>query len=175
MKNRAVFIWFAVMLCLIGTMSYFFIRSGGGENHGPRYTIEAFKRQWNVNAFNPKAQINQFIKTDTGYRVEYEDGLSLQLVLNKDIISSLHVRYEARPGQDASGQRFLHLMHTAINLGTFRWEPERITQVRQAFMHMTPAPKAYRYFFSLFTRKYEAENGWTFSLEFVPNTGDSPQ
>jgi hypothetical protein len=150
-------------------MTYFFLQGGGGEDRGPRYTLESFKRQWNVHSLNPKTHLGTLHKVENGYAVDYGDGVSLLIVMHKDTVISARIRYEAGPDQGAGGPRFLSLIHTAINVGTFRWPQERIEQLRQIFTFMTPQTKNYRYLYTSFSRTYAQAEGWTFVLDYVPN------
>ena len=167
--GKRVYIWLAVMSSLIGIMTYFFLKEGGGEDRGPRYTLASFNRQWNVNSLNSKAHFNRVREVEGGYAAEYGDGVSLFIVMHKDTVSGARIRYEAAPDQGAGGPRFLLLVNTAINVGTFRWPQERIDQVRQIFSLMTPQTKTYRYLYTAFTRTYAQAGGWEFALEYVPN------
>ena len=168
MQKRA-YIWLAVMTALIGIMTYFFLQKGGGEDRGPRYTLESFKRQWTVHSPNSKAHLGALFKAEGGYAADYGDGVNLLILMRKDTVTGVRIRYEARPDQGAGGPRFLLLMHTTINVGTFRWPQERIDQIRQLFNLMTPQHKNYRYLYTSFTRTYTQANGWEFILEYVPN------
>ncbi|MCL2122684.1 MAG: hypothetical protein FWH34_01195 [Desulfovibrionaceae bacterium] len=167
--QKRVYIWLAVMASLIGVMTYFFLKEGGGEDRGPRYTLESFKRQWTVHSPNPKAHFGRLHKVEGGYAADYGDGVSMFIGMHKDTVTGARIRYEAVPDQGAGGPRFLLLMHTAINVGTFRWPQERLDQVRQIFNIMTPQPKIYRYLYTSFTRSYTQANGWEFVLDYVPN------
>jgi len=167
--QKRIYSWLAVMACLAGVMTYFFLKEGGGEDRGPRYTLESFKRQWKIHSPNPKTHLNALHKVEGGYAAEYGDGVSLFIAIHKDTVMGARVRYEAGPDQGAGGPRFLLLMHTAINVGTFRWPQERINQTRQLFNYMTPQPKSYRYLYTAFTRTYAQEGGWEFVLDYVPN------
>ena len=167
--QKHMYIWLAVMASLIGAMTYFFLKEGGGEDRGPRYTLESFKRQWNVNSPNPKVHLGTLHKIEGGYAADYGDGVSLRIVMHKDTVRGARIRYEIGPDLGAGGPRFLLLMHTAINLGTFRWPQERVNQVRQIFNFMTPQPKKYRYLYTSFTRTYTQTDGWEFVLEYVAN------
>jgi len=157
------------MASLISVMTYFFLRDGGGEDRGPRYTLESFKRQWTVHSPNPKARLATLHKVEGGYAADYGDGVSLLVVMHKDAVIGARIRYEPGPDQGAGGPGFLLLMHTAINVGTFRWPQERINQVRQIFNLMTHQPKNYRYLYTSFTRTYTQAEGWEFVLSYVPN------
>ena len=168
MKKR-MYVWLAVISSILGLMTYFFLKEGGGEDRGPRYTLESFKRQWKVHSSNPKAHFDRLHKTEAGYVVDYGDGVTLLIVMSKGTVISARIRYELGPDQGAGGPRFLLLMHTAINVGTFRWPQERIEQVRQIFTFMTPQTKNYRYLYTSFTRTYAQAEGWEFVLDYVPN------
>jgi len=168
MKMR-VFIWFAVMASLIGLMTYFFLEQGGGDDRGPRYTLEAFKRQWRVHSPNPKAHFSTIHEVEGGYAVDYGDGVSLLIVMGKGTVTGVRIRYDSGPDQGSGGPRFLLLIHTAINVGTFRWPQERINQVRQIFSQ-SPLPKTYRYLYTSFSRTFDQQIGrWEFALDYVPN------
>ena len=162
------YIWFAVTASLLGVMVYFFFKAGIGEDRGPRYTLEAFKRQWHVHSPNPKTHFSMPQKVEGGYGVDYGDGVSMLIVMRKDTVTGAHIRYEAGPDQGTGGPRFLLLMHTAINVGTFRWPQERINHVRQIFS-TTSLPKIYRYRYTSFTRAYEQPNRWEFIMDYVLN------
>jgi hypothetical protein len=171
MQTR-VYIWFTVMISLIGVMTYFFLKEGGGEDRGPRYTLESFKRQWTVHAPNPKAHFQTLTQVESGYVFDYGDGVSLLIAVHKDSVTGIRVRYEPGPDQGAGGPRFLLLMHTAINVGTFRWPQARIDQLRQSFSIMSPQPKSYRYLYTSFTRSYEQIRGWEFVMDYVPSKAE---
>jgi len=81
----------------------------------------------------------------------------------------VHIRYDTSLDKGTGGPRFLLLMHTAINVGVFRWPQERIEQVRQFFAHMSPQPKSYRYRYTSFARAQERAARWEFALDFVPH------
>jgi hypothetical protein len=171
MKKR-MYIWLALMASLIGIMAYFFLEQGGGEDRGPRYTLESFKRQWSVHSPNPKAHFNTPHKVEGGYAVDYGDGVSLLILMRKDVVTGVRIRYDTGPDQGAGGPRFLLLMHTAINVGTFRWPQERIDQVRQMFSP-APLPKSYRYLYTSFSRMYDQQTGrWEFVMDYVPNKAE---
>ena len=170
--QKRVYIWFAVMASLIGVMTYFFLKEGGGEDRGPRYTLEAFRRQWTVHTPNPKAHFHTLTQVEDGYAFDYGDGVSLHIAMHKNAVTAIRIRYEALPDQGAGGPRFLLLMHTAINVGTFRWPQARIEQLRQLFGPMTPLPKSYRYFHTSFTRTFDAGRGWEFVMDYVPNKAE---
>ena len=167
--QKRIYGWLAVMVCLVGVMTYFFLKEGGGEDRGPRYTLASFKRQWTVHSPNPRAHLNALHKAEGGYAADYGDGVSLLVVMHKDTVTGVRIRYEAGPEQGAGGPRFLLLMHTAINVGTFRWPQARIEQVRQLFNFMTPQSKNYRYLYTAFTSTYGQADGWEFVLDYVPN------
>lgn len=171
MNARAALIWFGVMTCVVGVMAYVFLKEGGSDI-GPRYTLEAFKRTWSINVPNPKAGLVQGRETNKGWLVEYGDGLTLLMPMTEGTVTGVHIRYEAGPDQGAGGPRFLLLMNTAINVGTFRWPQARIDQVRHTFNHMSPLPKSYRYLYSSFKRTFTQGEGWEFMLDFVPNLAD---
>ena len=171
MKKR-VYIWFAIMTALLGVMTYFFLKEGGGENRGPRYTLESFKRQWTVHSPNPKAHFRTLTQAEGGYAVDYGDGVSLLIVMSKDTVTGVRVRYEAGPDQGAGGPHFLLLMQTAINVGTFRWPQDRIIQLRQIFSLMSPLPKSYRFLYTSFSRTYDQTGGWEFVMDFVPDKAE---
>jgi hypothetical protein len=166
---KRVCIWFAVMAALVGVMTYFFLKEGGGEDRGPRYTLESFKRQWTVHAPNPKAHFHTLNQVEGGYAFDYGEGVSLHIVMHKDTVTGVRIRYEAGSDQGAGGPRFLLLMHTAINVGTFRWPQARIDQLRQIFGLMTPLPKTYRYLYTSFSRSYEQSRGWECAMDYVAN------
>lgn len=170
MNSRAALIWLFVMACLISVMAYLFLREGGSDI-GPRYTLESFKRQWNVNSFNPKGGLAAGQETPDGWFADYGDGVTLLILMRGDVVTGVRIRYEGRPEQGAGGPRFLLLMQTAINVGTFRWPQERIDEVRQGFSHMSPMPKDYRHMYSAFSRSYTPGPGWEFTLDFVPISG----
>ena len=167
--KKGIFIWFAVMLSLIGVMIYVFLKEGGGEDRGPRYTLESFKRQWLVHSSNPKAHFTTLREVEGGYAFDYGDGVSLHILMRNDTVTGARIRYEGEPNQGAGGPRFLLLMHTAINVGTFRWPQARIDQVRHTFSFMTPQPKTYRYLYTSFARTYEQAGVWEFILDYVPS------
>jgi hypothetical protein len=169
--QKRVYIWFAVMASLIGVMTHFFLKEGGSEDRGPRYTLEAFKRQWTVHSPNPKAHFRALTQVEGGYAFDYGDGVSLHIAMlkDKDAVTGIRIRYEALPDQGAGGPRFLLLMHTAINVGTFRWPQARIEQLRQSFNLMTPLPKSYRYRYTSYTRTFDQYRGWEFVMDYVPN------
>jgi hypothetical protein len=171
MKKR-VYIWFAVMAALLGVMTYFFLQEGGGENRGPRYTLESFKRQWTVHSPNPKAHFRTLNQVEGGYACDYGDGVSLHIAMRKDTVTGVSISYEAGPDQGAGGPRFLLLMHTAINVGTFRWPQARIDQLRQSFSLMTPLPKNYRYLYTSFARSYDQGRGWEFAMDYVASKAE---
>ena len=171
MMKKRMYIWLAVIASLLAVMTYCFLKEGGGEDRGPRYTLEAFKRQWHVHSPNPKTHFDTPHKVEGGYLVDYGDGVSLFIIMHKDTVTSARIRYEIGPDQGAGGPRFLLLMYTAINVGTFRWPQERIDQVRQIF-HPSPLPKSYRYLYTSFSRTYEQPGKWEFVLEYVPKKPD---
>jgi hypothetical protein len=168
MNVRTALIWLLVMTCVIGAMAYFFLREGGSDI-GPRYTPEAFKRQWNINAPNPALRLDRMEKGDDGYFADFGDGLNLVLHMRDDVVTGVRVRYEAGPAQGAGGPRFLQLMRTALTVGMFRWPQERVEQAHRLFSFMTPARKTYRYRHSSFACAFTQGEGWDFSLDFVPN------
>jgi hypothetical protein len=170
--KKYMYIWLTVMTALVGIMIYFFLEAGGGDDRGPRYTLESFKRQWTVHSANPKANFNTLHQIEGGYAFDYGDGVSLRISMHKDAVTGVRIRYEAEPDQAAGGPRFLLLIHTAINVGTFRWPQERIEQVRHSFSLMTPQPKSYRYRYTSFTRAYEQASGWEFAMNYVPNKAE---
>ena len=167
--KKGMYIWLAVMTLLIGVMTYFFLQQGGGEDRGPRYTLESFRRQWTVHSPNPKAHFRTLTQVEGGYAFDYGDGVSLFIAMSKDTVTGVRVRYEAGADQGAGGPHFLLLMQTAINVGTFRWPQERIIQLRQIFNLMSPLPKSYRYLYTSFTRTYDQGRGWEFVMDYVPN------
>jgi hypothetical protein len=167
--QKSTFIWLAVISLLTAVIVAFFVKTGGDEDGGPRYTLEAFKRQWSIHAPNPKAHFNTLSAVEGGYAVDYGDGVSLLIVMHKDTVIGAHIRYDAGPDQGAGGPRFLLLMHTAVNVGVFRWPQERIDQVRQLFNNISPQPKSYRYRYTSFTRTQERADRWEFVMDFVPN------
>jgi hypothetical protein len=168
MKKHA-YIWFAVVASLISVMTYFFLKEGGGEDRGPRYTLESFKRQWTVHSPNPKAHFRTLHQFEDGYAFDYGDGVSLHITMHKDTGTGIRIRYDPGADQGEGGPRFLLLMHTAINVGTFRWPQARVEQLRQICGLMTPLPKSYRYLYTIFTRTYDQGRGWEFCMDYVPN------
>ena len=170
--KKGMYIWLVVMTVLIGVMIHFFLKEGGGDDRGPRYTLASFKRQWTVNSPNPKAHFGALNQVKDGYVADYGDGVSLRIVTYKNTVKGARVCYAAEPDQAAGGPRFLLLMHTAINVGAFRWPQERIEQARQIFSLMTPQPKTYRYRYTSFTRTYDQARGWEFALDYVPNKAE---
>jgi hypothetical protein len=169
--KKSLYIWLAVMATLLGVMTHYFLKTGGDEDRGPRYTLEAFKRQWNVHSPNPKAHVGTPAKIEDGYSVDYGDGVSMLIFMRGDTVRGARIRYEIGSDQGAGGPRFLLLIHTALNLGTFRWPQERINQVRQAFS-LSLLPKSYRYLYTSFTRTHEPPDRWEFIMEFVPNRAE---
>lgn len=167
--QKRIYIWLAVMSALIGLMTYFFLKEGGNEDRGPRYTLESFKRQWNVNSLNSKARLATLFEAEGGYTADYGDGVSVFIAMHRDTVTGARIRYEDGPENAAGGPRFLLLVNTAINVGTFRWPQERINQVRQIFGFISPQSKSYRYLYTSFTRAYVQSEGWEFALEYVPN------
>jgi len=162
-----VCIWFVVMASLIAVLGYVISEKTGSENKGPRYTLEAFKRQWTINSPNPRAHFNAFYKMEGGYTVHYGDGVSLFIVMQNDAVAGVRIRYDKRSDEGGDGgPRFLLLVNTAINVGTFRWPPERVEHVRNAF-GIGLQPKTYRYFHSFFTRKRTPPDKWEFTLDYV--------
>ena len=170
MKKR-VYIWLAVMASLLGVMTHFFLKAGGDEDRGPRYTLAAFQRQWNVHSPNPRAHMTTTHKAEGGYAVDYGDGVSMLILMTEDTVRGVRIRYEIGPDQGTGGPRFLLLIHTALNVGTFRWPQERINQVRQTFSQSL-LPKTYRYLYTSFTRTHEPPDRWEFIMEFVPNKAE---
>jgi hypothetical protein len=170
MKKR-VYVWLAVMATLLGLMTHLFLKAGGDEDRGPRYTLAAFKRQWNVHSTNPKARIKTPHKVEDGYAVDYGDGVSMLLFMHEDTVKKVRIRYELGTDEGSGGPRFLLLVHTAINVGTFRWPPERINQVRQIFS-LSLLPKSYRYLYTTFTRTHDQPDRWDFVMDFVPNKAE---
>ena len=166
---KRFYIWFAVVASLIGAMTYFFLKAGGGDDRGPRYTLESFKRQWTVHAPNPKAHFRALNQVDGDYAVDYGDGVSLHIVMYRDTVTGLRIRYQTGPDQGSGGPQFLLLMHTAINVGTFRWPQTRIDQLRMTLGVMTPLPKSYRYLYTSYTRTYDQGHGWELVMNYVPN------
>jgi len=167
--QKSLYCWLAVMVCLVGSMTYFFLREGGGEDKGPRYTLESFKRQWNVHSPNPKAHLKVLTKAEEGYAADFGEGVSLHITMVKDVVIGARIRYTPGPDLGSGGPLFQLLMYTAINVGTFRWPKERIDQARQLFSLMTPQTKSYRYLYTCFTRSYEQASGWDFVLSYVPH------
>ena len=170
--TKRMCLWLAVVTCCLGIMVYFFIKEGGTEDRGPRYTPAAFKRRWNVNSLNPKAHLGNLYEIEGGYAADYGDGVKVLIVMRKDEVAGVRIRYEAGADQGAGGPRFLLLVSTAINVGTFRWPHERIDQVRRVFGFITPQTKTYRYLYTSFTRAYDQTDGWEFALDFVPNKAE---
>jgi hypothetical protein len=170
MKKR-MYIWLVVVSILVGVMTYVFLKEGGGEDRGPRYTLESFKRQWQVNSPNPKARLHTLHKEENGYAVDYGDGVSLHIITHKATVTSARIRYDITSDEGGGGQRFLLLMHTAINVGTFRWPQERIDQVRQIFS-LSHQPKTYRYRYTSFSRTQEQDGKWEFVMDYVPHKAE---
>jgi hypothetical protein len=166
-----MYIRFTVAAVFIGVMVAFCVKLEDKEDRGPRYTLESFKRQWNLHAPNPKSQFDAPQKVEGGYAVDYGNGVSLFIVTHKDMVTGARIRYDAGPDQGAGGPRFLLLMHTAINVGAFRWPQERIDQVRHIFSP-TPLPKSYRYRYTSFSRTYDQSGRWEFVLDYVPNKAE---
>jgi len=169
---KRMYAWLAVMALCIGIMTYMFLQEGGSEDRGPRYTLESFKRQWNVRSLTPKAHFGKLHKVEGGYVADYGDGVTVLITLYKDTVTGARIRYEAGPEQEAGGPRFVMLVSSALNVGTFRWPQERIDQVRQIFGFISRQPKAYRYLYTAFSRSYAQDAGWEFALDFVPNKAE---
>ena len=156
---------------LIGLTAYIFLQETR-ENRGPRYTLESFKRQWNVHSPNPKAHLSALYKVEGGYSADYGEGVSLFVAMPKGTVTGAHISYEPGTDQGSGGPRFLLLMHTAINVGTFRWPQERIDHVRQIFSLMSPQPQSYRFLYTSFTRMYEQSGKWEFIIDYVANKAE---
>ena len=169
--KKSVYIWLAVMASLLGIMTHVFLKEGGDEDRGPRYTLAAFKRQWNLHSANPKGHIKTAHKLEAGYAVDYGDGVSMFIFMQGDRVGKVRLRYELGTDEGAGGPRFLLLVHTAINVGTFRWPQERINQVRQLFS-LSLLPKSYRYLYTSFARTHEPPDKWEFVMDFVPNKAE---
>jgi len=164
-----MYIWPTVIVSLVALLAVLVVKTGDDEYKGPRYTLEAFKRQWGVHSPNPKAHFSTPAGVEGGYAVDYGDGVSLFIVMPKDTVMGVRVRYDTSQDQGGGGPRFLLLIHTAINIGVFRWPQERIDQVRQFFSHITPQLKNYRYLNTSFTLTHERADSWEFIMDFVPN------
>jgi len=164
-----MYIWLAVIASLVAVAVVLFVKTGGDEDRGPRYTLESFKRQWNLRSPNPKGHLSAHSEVEGGYALDYGDGVSLLITMHKDTVIGARIRYDASLDRGTGGQRFLLLMHTAINVGVFRWPQERIDQVRQFFGPISPQPKSYRYLYTAFTRTQERADRWEFAMDFVPN------
>jgi len=164
---RALVIWFAALAAFAALATYAVLEMKKHENRGPRYTLEAFKRQWRINAPSPKAHFNTLHTTEDGPTAYYGDGVSLLIVMSRELVTGVRVRYDTQPDPEgAGGPRFLALVHTAINVGTHRWPQERIDHVRRAF-GLNLQSKSYRYFHTTFTRKYEPPDKWEFAMDYV--------
>jgi len=167
--QKRTYIWLAVISSLVAVIVVLLVKAGDHEDRGPRYTPESFKRQWSVHSPNPKAHFSTPSEVEGGYAVDYGDGVSLFIIIHKDTVIGVRIRYDAGPERGAGGPRFLLLMHTAINVGVFRWPQERIDQVRQFFSHISPQPKSYRYLYTSFSRTHAQPDTWEFAMDFVPN------
>ena len=164
-----MYIRLAVIVSLVALMVVLIVKTGGDEDRGPRYTLEAFKRHWTVHSPNPKSHFSTPSEVEGGYAVDYGDGVSLFIIMHKDTVMGVRIRYDTSQDRGMGGPRFLLLMQTAINVGVFRWPQERIEQVRHVFAHISPQPKTYRYHYTSFTRTHERADRWEFAMEFVPN------
>jgi len=162
-------IWLTVMAFLIGAVVVFFVMTEKAVDKGPRYTLLSFKRQWHVHSPSPKAHFDTPHKLADGHVVDYGNGVNLFIAMHKDTVTGIRIRYNIGLDQGPGGQRFLLLMHTAINVGTFRWPQERINEVRRFFSIMNPQPKNYRYLYTSFVRTHEPPDKWEFAMDFVPN------
>jgi hypothetical protein len=165
MMMRACF-WLAVMSSLMGLTAC--AELGESVDRGPRYTVEAFKRQWNVKSPHPKARFNTLHKYGNGLIAEYGDGVTLFLTVQKETVTGARVRYVLGTDQGAGGPLFLHLVQTAINVGTFRWPPERVEHVRRT-IGLGIQPKSYRYLYTSFVCTHEQQDTWEFIMDFVVN------
>lgn len=135
------------------------------ETAGPRYTWVAFSSFWNKQA-EKSIKIKKIRDTSDGYFVEFGPSNSMHVYQKSRIITHACVNY-AGNDNNAGGLIFTKLKNKMINIGTFRWPINKISEVAQTFDIISKTEKYYSYMTSSFKLTHSDAAGWTFCLNFA--------
>lgn len=131
------------------------------------YSWGAFQRSWNRMAL-PGVEIVEPRRVGEGYLVLLSKSTSLNIFLNRGVVSGVRVNFRLPDDEEISGMRFLKAMRTAIRVGTYGWPQDKIQAVYKAFEIMLPERKEFSWHYSRFTRIQHPNGDWEFTLDFVP-------
>lgn len=155
-------------LCLMFFLLLALVRSVAAAD-SLEYSWGAFQRSWNRMAL-PGVEIREPRRVGDGYLVLLSNSTSLNIFLNRGVVSGVRVNFRLPDDEEISGMRFLKGMRTAIRVGTYGWPQDKIQAVYKAFEVMLPERKEFTWHYSRFTRVQYPNGDWEFTLHFVPLT-----
>ncbi|MEG2172638.1 MAG: hypothetical protein RRY29_05195 [Desulfovibrionaceae bacterium] len=131
------------------------------------YTWASFSYSWNKNT-PPKLQLNNPIETPQGYTIDYGYTTTLDIFIENSAVQGTCVHFVGGGENDAGGRTFTQLMKKSLEVGSYRWPSEQISEAREAFKIIGKTHKEYSYNITQFTFDYTPVAGWAFCMRYLP-------
>lgn len=161
-----------VLLCALLTLCLAPLqRAEASGPTGPRFTWSSFQRFWDKQG-TPLVYLTTPEAVQGGYLVNYGHGVTLQVLLQDQVVTGVDIRFVGGKANEAGGPQFKRLVYHAITVGSFRWPGDKIEEVRHRFAIFSPQDKEYHYQMTRFRYTSSPSTGpstsWTFGFEYVP-------